>query len=157
MSIVSSTFELERHAQRDGSRYVIERHVDGHGVEHVVSYLARGVMDHAAILAARAEQLSEQVAKREFEEAIDFDGWRPLKHQTPAEFAARLRRRYRSASSIECARIATWILDRIGDGDFTENQVRNAFGLTAVQWSALKARLTSLRNAYMAAIAAQGE
>ena len=42
----------------------------------------------------------------------------------------RLRLRYLKSSRIECARIAKWILDHIDAGDFTDVQVRNAFGLT---------------------------
>jgi hypothetical protein len=80
-----------------------------------------------------------------------------LKYQTAAEFADRLRLRYLKSSRIECARIAKWILDHIDAGDFTETQVRNAFGLTAGQWTTLKTKLTNLRTAYNAVQAAQGE
>ena len=80
-----------------------------------------------------------------------------LYHQTAAEFAARLRERYRAASQIECARLATWVLNHLDAGDFTETQIRNAFGLTAGQWTTLKAKMTNLRTAYNAALAAQGE
>lgn len=80
-----------------------------------------------------------------------------LRHQTAAQFAARLRERYKSASKEEAARIATWLLNHIDNGDFTETQVRNAFGLTAGQWTTLKAKLTTLRTQWQAIQAAQGE
>lgn len=80
-----------------------------------------------------------------------------LQHQTAAEFAARLRARYLSSSREECARIAKWILDHIEAGDFTELQVRNAFGLSAAQWTTLKTKLTNLRIAYNAVQVAAGE
>ena len=80
-----------------------------------------------------------------------------LNHQTAAEFAARLRTRYLNAEKVECARIAKWILDHIDAGDFTETQVRNAFGLTAGQWTTLKSKLTALRSAYNSVLAAKGE
>ena len=80
-----------------------------------------------------------------------------LKHQTAAQFAARLRERYRNASKEECARIATWILNRIEAGDFTDTQVRNAFGLTAGQYTTLKSKWTNLRTNLLAVQAAVGE
>ena len=80
-----------------------------------------------------------------------------LNHQTAAEFAARLRARYLNSERVECARLAKWILDHIDAGNFTETQVRNAFGLTAGQWTTLKAKLTNLRTVYNAVLAAKGE
>ena len=80
-----------------------------------------------------------------------------LNHQTATQFAARLRERYRNASRDECARIATWILNHIEFGDFTDTQVRNAFGLTVTQYNNLKAKLTTLRTNWLAVQAAAGE
>jgi hypothetical protein len=80
-----------------------------------------------------------------------------LRHQTKAQFAARLRERYRNASREEAARIATWLLNSIEAGDFTDLQVRTAFGLTSGQWTTLKAKLTTLRTNWLAVLAAAGE
>ena len=81
-----------------------------------------------------------------------------LRYQTPAQFAARLRERFRTAEREECARIAHWIINRIAAGDFTENQVRAAFGLTTTQWNTLKTtKLQPLRDAWAAIKAARGE
>lgn len=80
-----------------------------------------------------------------------------LKYQTATEFAARLRLRYLKAGKEEAARIATWIMNHIDGGDFTETQVRNAFGLNTTQWNALKTKFTNLRTAYLAVQAAKGE
>ena len=80
-----------------------------------------------------------------------------LRHQTAAEFAARLRARYKAARGNDCARIATWILNHLEAGDFTEAQLRNVFGLTAGQWTTLKANLTALRTDWLAVQAAAGE
>lgn len=80
-----------------------------------------------------------------------------LRHQTAAQFAARLRARFRSASRLEAARIATWVMDRIAAGDITDAQMRAAFSLTTAQWTALKTRLTTMRTAYRAIEAARGE
>ena len=53
--------------------------------------------------------------------------------------------------------MATWILNRIDAGDFTDTQVRNAFGLTLGQYTTIKTKWTNLRTAYNAMRAAQGE
>jgi hypothetical protein len=80
-----------------------------------------------------------------------------LQHATEAQLAAAFRERYRAASKVECARLAKWLLDHIDAGDFTDTQVRNAFGLTVNQYDAMKTRMTTLRTAYNAVLAAQGE
>ena len=80
-----------------------------------------------------------------------------LNHQTLAQFAARLRERYRTSGKVETARIAKWVLDHIEAGDFTDTQVRNTFGLTVGQYTTLKAKWTDMRTAYNAMLAAQGE
>jgi hypothetical protein len=80
-----------------------------------------------------------------------------LKYQTVSQFADRLRLRYLKSSKIECARLAKWLLDHIDAGDFTDTQVRNAFGLSVAQYNTLKTKWTNLRTAYNAVMAAQGE
>lgn len=80
-----------------------------------------------------------------------------LVHQTPTQLAARFRAKYRDASGIEQAKMATWLLARITDGDFTDAQVRTAFGLTTQQYSAMKTRMTTLRDQWAAVQAARGE
>lgn len=80
-----------------------------------------------------------------------------LKHQTPAQLAARFRAKYREASGPEQAKMATWLLARITAGDFTDAQVRTAFGLTAQQYTNMKARMTTLSAQWAAVQAARGE
>jgi len=80
-----------------------------------------------------------------------------LKHQTKAQFAERLRARYKSSSREGTAKIAKFILDRLDDGDFTDSQVRNVFGLTVEQWTNLKAKMTTMRTRYDGIRSAKGE
>lgn len=80
-----------------------------------------------------------------------------LKHATKTQLANAFRERYRNSSQVECARMATWLLNRIDDGTFTDAQVQSAFGLSAGQYTQMKNRFTNLRTAYNAVIAAQGE
>lgn len=80
-----------------------------------------------------------------------------LQRQTGAQLAARFRARFLAAEREECARMATWLLNRIDAGDFTDAQVRGAFGLTTTQYNALKTRLSTLRTQWLAVLAAKGE
>lgn len=80
-----------------------------------------------------------------------------LNHQTIAQLVTRFRERFRNASKDECARLATWLLNRIEAGDFTDAQVRSAFGLTVTQYNNLKTRMGTLRANWVAVQAAQGE
>lgn len=80
-----------------------------------------------------------------------------LVHQTATQLAARFRAKYRDASGIEQAKMATWLLAAITAGDFTDAQVRNAFGLTTQQYTAMKTRMTTLRDQWAAVQAARGE
>lgn len=155
--IVSTVVTPDNHIQRDGRRYVTERHTDHVGVEHLHVYKSVDGADYQAVAQARVTKIEQALAESEFLEAIEFEGWKPLVHQAGAQFAARFRARYRDASQVECAKMAKWILDRIDAGDFTDAQVRNAFGLTAGQWTTLKAKLTTLRTQYNAILAARGE
>ena len=80
-----------------------------------------------------------------------------LYHQTVSEFVARLRVKYKSSTKTECAYIAGWILRHITNGDFTDFQVRNAFSLTAGQWTTLKAKMQTMVDTYDAMQLAKGE
>jgi len=64
--IVSSEALIDAHAQRDGGRYVIERHTDDMGaVVQIGPYHAPAGFDIAARLAARAAQISDEMAEAE--------------------------------------------------------------------------------------------
>jgi hypothetical protein len=80
-----------------------------------------------------------------------------LQHQTPAQFAAKFRQRFKSAEKVEAWKLATKLLGWIDAGDITDAQARNAFGLTVNQWNDLKTRLTVMRTRYSELQAAQGE
>lgn len=151
----TSTFTVG-HAQADGRRLIIERHVDATGREHVIEYGPIGQADYASIMAARAAALDDALAESEVDECIATNTVR-AQYQTGAEFAGRLRERYRVATQETAARLAAWLLGRIEAGQLTDLQVRNAFGLTAPQYTAMKTRMTTLRVSWAALRAAVGE
>lgn len=67
MSIVSSSYTVG-HAQRDGRRYVTERHTDDDGGVYEVEYLAPDGTDYQAVMQARATAITEQLAAQLAEE-----------------------------------------------------------------------------------------
>lgn len=80
-----------------------------------------------------------------------------LKHQTVAQFVARVREAYRNGERAQLVRIARFILTRLQAGDITDAQCRSAFGLTNTQWNNLKAKMQSYVDADNAIRAAVGE
>ena len=80
-----------------------------------------------------------------------------LQHQTPAQFADRLVRRFKAASGEEKGRLATWLYDRYQAADFTAAQLRAAFGMNVTQFNAFVTRIQTLRTHYLAVQAEQPE
>ena len=68
--ITSSTYTAG-HPQKDGRRYVAELHIDSEGVEYRMEYLAAVDADHAAICAARAVLIADQLAEAEAQALAD--------------------------------------------------------------------------------------
>ena len=72
MPIITSTYAADAHTQRSGGRYVIERHTDGDNrVYQVGPYLAPEGFDIAARMAARAVEISDQLAEAEAQALTD--------------------------------------------------------------------------------------
>jgi hypothetical protein len=66
MSIVSSSYVTDAHAQPGGGRWTVETHIDGDGVKYTVGpYLWDGVADRDALMSARASALSDSLAEAE--------------------------------------------------------------------------------------------
>lgn len=81
----------------------------------------------------------------------------PLQHQTQAQFTARVRARYDGAVGDEAARLAAWIMDALDAGDFTDAELRQAWGKTVAEWAQVKGRMQSSRQSWRAVQAARGE
>lgn len=71
MSIVSSTYTVDDHAQADGRRYVVESHTDSAGGVHRVQYLAVAGADYQAIANARAVVIADQLAEAEAQAVVN--------------------------------------------------------------------------------------
>ena len=110
-----------------------------------------------AVAAGRAADVAEWLASREAEDNIGRDGPPSLVHQTPEQFAKRLREHIRSGDRERACKLAWWLLRRIAAGDITDSQARAAFGLTVAQWTNVKSNiLTPRSNAWAAVLAAGG-
>jgi hypothetical protein len=70
MTIESSTIESDL-PQIDGRRWVAEVHTDHLGVEHRVTWMADAGQEADAFLAARAEQIEQQLAQAEIDANAD--------------------------------------------------------------------------------------
>lgn len=80
-----------------------------------------------------------------------------LNYQTKTELAARFRARFRAATREQAAKLAYWLIEQIAAGEFTDAQVRAAFGLTTTQYTAMKSRMQTLHDQYAAIQNAAGE
>lgn len=155
MAIVSSVFVVGQ-PQVDGRCYVREVHVDNAGLEHSFEYLAAVNADYNAIMLARVPLIDEQLKAAEVEACIASDRLTTV-YITKSDLAARVRELYRNGEREALVRIARWIRRRIIAGDFTETQVRNAFGLTVAQWDTLKQKMLAMDDALATVENARGE
>ena len=80
-----------------------------------------------------------------------------LQHQTAAQFVARFREAYRDANKERLGKLATFLYDRVQQGDITQAQIRTAFGFSAAQYTAFQSRMLGLRDHYVAIQQAAGE
>jgi hypothetical protein len=161
MSIVSSV-AVVGHLQRDGRRYVTERHTDHLGAVHAREYLApfgQTQTERDALLAQHATEFALSLAVAEYLLRVSEDGWPgPLEHQTAAQFADKLRFEYRESVRERVCYLAWWLLRRINEGSFTDAQVRNAFGMTAQQYGTFKTnKLEPFHDHWAAVLTAMGE
>jgi hypothetical protein len=158
MSISSSVYTTG-HIQQDGRRYVQEVHIDHLSVKHIFEYLWDGVSDRDVTLAQRASKLLQSLAAAEYASRVAIDGWSgTLQHQTAAQFADKLRAEYRISTRQRVCYLAWWLIRRINAGDFTDVQVRNAFGMTTQQYTTFKTnKLVPFHDHWVAVLAAEGE
>ena len=71
-----------------------------------------------------------------------------LKHQTKEQFIARFREKYANSSKEQCAKLATWLMDKMDAGEFTDSQLRDSFKFTVVQWVDFRNELNNFRSSW---------
>ena len=155
MAVTNSTIALDPVTQRDGSRWVTETH-ETSARPVVFYYLLSSVSDATAIMQGRVAAVNEQLADREYREAVELDARPVLVENTAAQFATRLREDFREGRRERACYLAWWLLRRIAAGDITDAQARSAFGLTVTQWNNIKTNtLTPRSDAYAAMLLAE--
>lgn len=156
MAIVSSIIENVGE-QRDGRRWVHEKHTDQLGEVHERQWLAEPDEDLDAALAGYAEAISGALREAEIGAnmaQIKTEGSLAevsLEHSTIAQNRAQLREEYRNATRTEAMMIGDYL------NTFSDVQLQAAFGLTAGQAANLRAnKLTPAANAAATIRAAAG-
>lgn len=157
MPVLSSSLVMDGPVQADGSRWCVETH-QTHLEPIELRYLAAEGTDCQAVMVGRVAALNTQLADAEEHANYERDGAPTLVGMTAAQFASRLRQRFRSSSREDTCRLAYWLLRRIAAGHITDTQARNAFGLSSAQWTTLKAnKLQPRSDAWAVILAATGE
>lgn len=157
MPVTGTTYALDT-PSADGRRRVQEIHAIANGQPVVLTYILEPGGNHEAIGAARVPHINAALADAEAMANIERDGPFTLAEQTGTQFAAWMRERFREATQAEACRMAWWLLRRIAQGHVTDTAARNAFGLTAQQWTTLKTnRLQPKADAWTALLAATGD
>ena len=157
-TIVSSVLDADSLPQADGRTYVRELHTDSVGESYRFEYLADVTVDRNAILTARAATLIPSAQTFEMLYVIANDlPLSSLVYNSPQDAANFVRAHYKEATRDELAITAKWILDRYAAGDFTAQQLANAWGITLQQLSTLQTKMQNLVNSYTTVETAVGE
>lgn len=156
MPVTASAFAFDGPVQSGGSRWVVETHTTPAG-PRVFRYLMANGGDAQAVMTARVASVNAALAEEEELGSYERDAALALAEQTVAQFAARLRAKYKASGAADACRIAWWLSRRISAGHITDAQCVAAFGVTATQWTNFKTNtLTPQANAWAAVIAAVG-
>jgi len=151
------------HLQKDGRRYVEERHTDAIGEFARLEYLAEFSADFNTIATARRDQLVQSFAEQEARDVLDnrelpVPPFRTPRYQTPDEFLLKVRLRYLTSKGEETCRIARWIVDRLNDGSITVGQMKITFGgIPTNTWNSINGRMDTFANSISSVDSAVGE
>lgn len=135
---IASSETLSALVQRDGRRWVHERHVDHLGVEYVRHWLAGASDNLATALSAYAALLLDVLRDREIEAnlaAIVENGSLAtiaLEHSTAAQNRTALREAYRTATRVQAIMIGDYL------NTLTNNQLASAFNITTGEAATLR-------------------
>ena len=143
MAIASSSIILQ-YAQASGKTRIVELHVTDAGTQRKFIYDADELTDTAAVLAARAIAVWQQIQDEECQSFINLDIPPKFIDATKSYLISFVRNAYKNGSNGQLVAIARWILNRINDGTVTDAQVQAAFSLTAGQWTTLKTKMQNL-------------
>jgi hypothetical protein len=142
MPIESSTI-AEVGTQRDGRRWVLEKHIDHLGIEHVRHWLAEASDDLDAAIAAYALRLLDDLRDAEIQRNVANVMADGRLAETSTVYSTAMQ-------GINALRAAYQEAIFTGDflGSLTDAQLRNAFGITQAQVTTLRTnKLVPAENA----------
>lgn len=137
MPVVSSAI-VEDAPQRDGRRWIAERHVDHLGVARFLRYLAVKGLNVTAIMTARIAGLNAELTRNEVDAniasviAFGKDAVVIRNYSTVAQNAAALRAVYLTSTRLESIMIGEYL------STLTDGVLQTAFGLTSGQTTTLR-------------------
>jgi hypothetical protein len=145
---ITSSITAEVSTQRDGRRWVLEKHLDHLGIEHVRHWLATANDDLVAALANYAQRLLDALRDAEIGRNIGnvlADGRLAVTttgYSTNLENINALRAAYQSSTRTEAIFIGDFL------GSLSDAQLRNAFDITQAQVTTLRTnKLVPAENA----------
>ncbi len=163
---ISSIYLLNVPVSEDanGERLVVEEHTDSiSGRVRVFYYVASSGTTQAQIdqiLADRNTDLTSNLVLTDTAEALYGNDpnyvWQNATNDNIAD-AARADYRDVPQGSNKRARLANRLLEWISIGRFTDNQIRNKFGLSNPQWTTLKGKMQGLVDAQSVVDTTAGE
>ena len=146
MSIVQSIIVSDS-PQKDGRRYIRERHTDHVGVHHECVYLAEAGADANVALANRVAVIVVQLEENEHSQNINraLDHLMPVFiHTTAGQFRTRLRELFKTLSGWDAVRMGAFIHSL----SLTDNQLKSLFGVNDAQLPTLKTKLSNAATRY---------
>lgn len=145
--LVSRTITLGT-PQLGGRVPVVEVHTDDSGVSYTFHYLSEPSDDVNAIAQARALTLLEQLKAQEIELVLRELLVPNLHHATKDELLVVWRDLFRKTEKERAGALATWVLNHLEGGHWTDEQLRRVFSVSTNDYSSLKSRLESMRLAW---------
>lgn len=142
---ITSSVIVEDAAQKDGRRYITERHTDHVGGTYEVRYIALAAADVNATMTARVATIEAELAENEIRKNLDnavSDGSfvaPTTVHCTVAQIRARLRELYQTPSGWKAVCLGRYI-NSLG---LTDQQLSSLFGVNGAQLTALKTKLAN--------------
>jgi hypothetical protein len=154
--IATSTI-VEDSTQRDGRRWIRERHTDHTGAMHDVVYLAESGENATTVMTARVDQILDQLRNAEIAaniaKALNGELVFSTNHSTGNQNLAALRETFKTATKWELLTLGYVIhTTRLSD-----NQLKNLFTVNDAQLPALKTKLSNLATRYTEALAEVGQ
>ena len=149
MATITQSTIVEDAPQKDGRRWITERHIDNSGAARLVTYLAPAAADATTTMTGRVATVVAEIEELEIQENMARalgDGPIDVRliYTTAAQNRARLRQIYQTAKGWQVVRLG-WYINSLG---LTDPQLSALFGVSGAQLTALKTKLAALATKY---------